>query len=157
MKTPGKIVVKPLLGIDQRIPAPQNTTRRLENWCYDAATKTWNNFLGFEEYFHKINRPYDTITGQIYEDYSIDSIYVYQRHNSSQQWVLYEQNGSLKYLVPSAGQAANQVAQTLEDDRHIPNIQEAHTNYTPFGRYVVITNGIDGPLKYRGRDRDWET
>jgi len=61
----------------------------------------------------------------------------------------------LKYLVPSAGQAANQVCQTLLSDRHVPTIQEAHTNYTPYGRYVIITNGIDGPIKYRGGDRTY--
>ena len=153
MKTPGKLEIKPLLGIDERIPAPSNSTILLENWTYDAHTKTWNNFLGFEEYFHKTNRPYSSAVGQIYDDVSVDSIYVYQRHNSSQQWVLYEQDGKLKYLIPSAGQAANQVSQVLETERHVPGIQEAHTNYTPYGRYVIITNGIDGPLKYRGGDR----
>ena len=153
MKTPGKLEIKPLLGIDERIPAPSNSTILLENWTYDAHTKTWNNFLGFEEYFHKTNRPYESAVGQIYDNSTVDSIYVYQRHNSSQQWVLFEQDGKLKYLIPSAGQAANQVAQTLETERHVPGIQEAHTNYTPYGRYVIITNGIDGPLKYRGGDR----
>ena len=68
---------------------------------------------------------------------------------------MYEQGGKLKYLVPSAGQANANVAQVLLSDRHIPNIQEAHTNYTPYGRYVIITNGIDGPIKYRGGDRTY--
>ena len=153
MKTPGKLDVKPFVGMDERIPAPANSTILLENWSYDAHTKTWNNFLGFEEFFHTTNRPYGSSVSQIYSDHPIDSIYVYQRHNSAQQWFLFEQNGSLKYLVPSAGQAANQVAQTLQSSRHIPTVQEAHTNYTPYGRYVVITNGIDGPIKYRGGDR----
>ena len=154
MKTNGKFEVSPLLGMDERIPAPDNSTILLENWTYDAHTKTWNNFLGFEEFFHTTNRPYgNSGVGQIYEDAAIDSIYVYQRHNSAQQWFLFEQNGKLKYLVPSAGQAANKVAQTLLSDRHIPTVQEAHTNYTPYGRYVIITNGIDGPVKYRGGDR----
>ena len=155
MKTPGKIEVKPMVGIDERIPAPDNSAILVENWTYDAHTKTWNNFLGFEEFFHKTNRPYTSSTSAIYDDSSIDSIYVYQRHNSSQQWYLFEQGGKLKFLVPSAGQAAGSVAQTLLEDRHIPNIQEAHTNYTPYGRYVVITNGIDGPIKYRGGDRTY--
>ena len=155
MKTPGKLEIKPLVGIDERISAPDNSSILIENWTYDAHTKTWNNFLGFEEYFHKTNRPYSSAVGQIYDDSTVDSIYVYQRHNSAQQWVLYEQNGKLKYLVPSAGQAANQVSQTLLTDRHVPTIQEAHTNYTPYGRYVIITNGIDGPIKYRGGDRTY--
>tara|TARA_R100000734_G_C3319028_1_gene114077 strand:- start:4420 stop:6597 length:2178 start_codon:yes stop_codon:yes gene_type:complete len=154
MKTPGKLEIKPFIGIDERIPAPSNSTQLIENLTYDAHTKTWNNFLGFEEFFHTTNRPYGgSGVSQIYDPASIDSIYCYQRHNSAQQWFLFEQEGKLKYLVPSSGQAANQVAQTLEEERHIPTIQEAHTNYTPYGRYVIITNGVDGPLKYRGGDR----
>ena len=155
MKTPGKLEIKPIVGIDERIPAPDNSSILIDNWTYDAHTKTWSNYIGFEEYFHKTNRPYTASTSQMYDDKSIDSIYVYQRHNSAQQWVLFEQDGKLKYLVPSAGQAANQVCQTLLSDRHIPTIQEAHTNYTPYGRYVIITNGIDGPIKYRGGDRTY--
>ena len=154
MKTPGKLEIKPFIGIDERIPAPQNSTILLENFTYDAHTKTWNNFLGYEEFFHKTIRPYgNTGVNQIYDDSTVDSIYCYARHNSAQQWFLFEQGGKLKYLVPSAGQAANQVAQTLETDRHIPTMQEQTTNYTPYGKYVVITNGIDGPIKYRGGDR----
>ncbi len=153
MKTPGKFEVKPFVGIDERIPAAPNSTILMENMTYDAHTKTWNNFLGFEEFFHKTNRPYTSATNTIYSDDSVDSIYCYQRHNSSQQWFLFEQGGSLKYLVPAAGQANNQVAQTLDGNRHIPTRNEAHTNYTPYGRYCVITNGVDGPLKYRGGDR----
>lgn len=153
MKTPGKLEIKPIFGIDERIPAPANSTIRLQNWTYDAHTKTWNNFLGFEEFFHKINRPYPTNPSQIYSDDTVDSVYCYQRHNSAQQWFLYEQGGKLKYLVPSAGQSPTLVSQTLDDDRHIPTRNEAHTNYTPYGRYCVITNGVDGPLKYRGGDR----
>jgi len=154
MKTPGKLEIKPFIGIDERIPAPANSTILLENFTYDAHTKTWNNFLGYEEFFHKTIRPYGgSGVDQIYDDSTVDSIYCYSRHNSAQQWFLFEQDGKLKYLVPSAGQAANQVAQTLQTDRHVPTMQEQTTNYTPYGRYVVITNGIDGPLKYRGGDR----
>ena len=153
MKTPGKIEIKPILGIDERIPAPAESTQLLENFSYDAHTKTWNNFLGFEEFFHKTIRPYGSSVNQIYSNDTVDSVYCYQRHNSAQQWFLFEQGGKLKYLVPTAGQAANQVAQTLQSDRHIPTMQESTTNYTPYGRYCIITNGVDGPLKYRGGDR----
>ena len=153
MKTPGKFEVKPFVGIDERIPAAPNSTILMENMTYDAHTKTWNNFLGFEEFFHKTNRPYPSATNTIYSGDSVDSIYCYQRHNSSQQWFLFEQAGNLKYLVPAAGQANNQVAQVLDSNRHIPTRNEAHTNYTPYGRYCIITNGVDGALKYRGGDR----
>ena len=40
MKTPGKLEIKPIFGIDERIPAPANSTIRLQNWTYDAHTKT---------------------------------------------------------------------------------------------------------------------
>lgn len=153
MKTPGKLEIKPLFGIDERIPAPAQSSILMENWTYDAHTKTWENFLGYEEFFHTTNRPYGSTLNQIFDNSTVDSIYCYQRHNSAQQWFLFEQGGKLKYLIPTAGQAANKTAITLQSDRHIPTMQEAHTNYTPYGRYCIITNGVDGPIKYRGGDR----
>ena len=65
MKTPGKLDIKPLLGIDERIPAPANSAILMQNVTYDAHTKTWNNFLGYEEFFHKTNRPYPSSVSSI--------------------------------------------------------------------------------------------
>ena len=103
MKTKNKPQIVGITGIDKRIPAPQNSTFALENFSYDAQTKTWHNFIGFEEFFHRTNRPYGSAVDQIYTDHSIDSIYMYQRHNSAQQILLYEQNGSLFRLDKTSG------------------------------------------------------
>ena len=48
MKTPGKLEIKPIVGIDERIPAPDNSTILIDNWTYDAHTKTWSNYICIE-------------------------------------------------------------------------------------------------------------
>lgn len=150
MKTPGKLQIKPLMGIDERIPAMANTSILMQNFSYDAMTKCWHNFVGFEEFFHKITRPYPR---SWIPSASVDSIYYYQRHNSAQQWLLYEQDGTLYYSDNIAGTFTGLIPQPLSTDRHIPAANECHTSYNPFGKYCVITNGIDGALKYRGGNR----
>lgn len=150
MKTPGKLQIKPITGIDERIPAPAESTILMNNFTYDAMTKCWHNAVGFEEYFHKTIRPYPRTW---IPNSSVDSIYYYQRHNSAQQWLLYEQNGTLFYSDTICGTPTGNIPVQLDNNRHVPGPAESHTFYNPYGKYCIITNGIDGGLKYRGGSR----
>ena len=46
---------------------------------------------------------------------------------------------------------ANNLNVELLDNRKVPTDNEPHTSYEPFGRYLIITNGFDGPVKFRGQ------
>ena len=136
------------LGIDKSIPAAPETAQVLSNWAYDPQTKAWHSNVGYEPYFKDDdnNGPFGPL-GLFNKP--IDSIYAFQRHNSKQQFILFECNGRLAYLDPKS---SSKVV-TLETNRTVPNPTRERTSYEPFGRYVIITNGIDNPLKFRGDDR----
>ena len=148
MKTKGSIKVNPQLGIDRSIPAPPETAQQLQNWKYDPQTKGWTNRFGFEPYFagDLDNGPFTTGAGL---NKRIDSLYVFQRHNSKQQYVLFECNGKLCHLKPYV---ANQHV-VLQTGRTTPSPESMKTTYEPFGRYCIITNGKDAPVKFRGNER----
>ena len=148
MKTNARVIVNPLMGMHQGIPAPPNSAQLIENFAYDAQTKAWTSELGYEPFFsgtlfngcfsvaNKLNAP-------------VDSLYVFQRHSSKQQHIIFECNGNLVTLEPWT----TDNHKVLATNRTIPTPNAPRTSYEQFGKYVVITNGIDNPVKWRGTDR----
>ena len=47
MKTQRVAEINPQKGLELGIPAALDSANRLENFCYDAKTKSWSNMLGF--------------------------------------------------------------------------------------------------------------
>ena len=140
------------MGIDKSIPAPPETAQVLNNWAYDPQTKAWQSNVGYEPYFgspSQTNGPFTAANGL---NKPVDSLYAFQRHNSAQQFILFECGGKLCYLSPQVTAAGDEVV-ILETDRTIPNPTRERTTYEPFGRYVCITNGVDRPIKFRGDER----
>ena len=148
MKTAARVIVNPQMGIDLSIPAPQNTAQLIENFGFDAQTKAWTSQLGYEPFFNEslFNGPF-TIGNQL--NAPVDSLYVFQRHQSRQQHIIFECNGKLVTLEPWTSDNHR----VLATNRTIPTPNSARTAYEQFGRYVVITNGIDAPVKWRGDQR----
>jgi hypothetical protein len=148
MKTLQTITVQNQMGIDRSIPADISTAQQIENFKYDPQTKGWTNRFGYEPYFPNstTNGPFSAANGL---DAKIDSLYTFERHSGKQQFIMFECNGKLGYLKPYV---ADQHV-ILDDNRSIPNPGREKTSYEPFGRYVVITNGIDRPVKWRGTDQ----
>jgi len=142
MKTNQKFEVLPLGGVYIGIPAPDNSANRLENFKYDAKTRAWHNMLGFEKFFTNQNE-FGPFAATLQRE--VDSVYCFQQHNGARQNFLYETNGRLLLLNPSGENLI-----TLKTGRQKPTPTQPHTSYEPFGRYCIITNGLDGPLKFRG-------
>ena len=147
MKTKARQQVNPQLGMDLSIPAPPNTAQLLQNWAYDAQTRGWTNQVGYEQFFQDDeNGPFGPI-GLLTKP--VDSIYVFQKHSGKKQDILFECNGRLVVLEPWTTNKRN----VLSSNRTIPAPNAPRTCYEPYGRYCVITNGIDEPIKYRGDGR----
>jgi hypothetical protein len=151
MKTMARQIVNPQLGMDLSIPASPNTAQLIENFTYDPQTKGWTTHLGFEPFFHTDpgNGPFNH-TGLFTKP--VDSIYVFQKHGSKQQNILYECNGRLLQLAPWRDTSSTQRI-VLDQSRTIPAPNAVRTSYEPFGKYCIITNGIDEPVKYRADGR----
>ena len=148
MKTLARQIVNPQLGMDLGIPASPQTAQLLENFGYDAQTKAWTADLGYEPFFSNTlhNGPFSAPNNL---NAPVDSLYVFQRHTSKQQHILFECNGRLCVLEPWT----TDNHRVLATNRTIPTPNGARTSYEAFGKYVVITNGIDNPIKYRGDGR----
>lgn len=140
MITPKKQEFTPIKGVDVREPQSEGASSQLINASYNSEIKSWSNDLGYERYF-----PGKT-TFSPFATTPVNSIYNFERHNGAQQWLLHEQGGTLKYVEGSSGGAVV----TLTSGRTVPAPGEPGTFYNVFSRYCVITNGLDGPLKYRG-------
>ena len=151
MKTNARVIVNPQLGMDLSIPAPSQSAQLIENFTYDPQTKGWTTHLGFEPFFHTDpdNGPFTTANGL---NHPVDSIYVFQKHGSRQQNILFECNGKLCQLQPWRDTSTTQRV-VLDGSRTIPAPNAARTSYEPFGKYCVITNGIDEPVKFRADGR----
>ena len=151
MKTMARQIVNPQLGMDLSIPASPNTAQLIENFRYDAQTKGWTTHLGFEPYFHTDpgNGPF-THLGIFNKP--VDSLYVFQKHGSKQQNILYECAGRLCLLAPYRDTASTQRI-ILDQTRTVPTPNAVRTSYEPYGKYCIITNGIDEPVKFRADGR----
>lgn len=143
MKTDRRLEVFPQGGIYIGLPAPEESANRLENFKYDPKNKSWHNQLGYEKLFSNQSAfsPFNAATQR-----GVDSVYMFQQHSGAKQQLFYETNGRL-YLL----RFANNLNVELLDNRKVPTDNEPHTSYEPFGRYLIITNGFDGPVKFRGQ------
>ncbi len=146
MKTNQKLEVLPQGGLYIGIPAPNESANRLVNWKYDSKTRAWTNNLGFEKFFSN-QTGFGPFTAALQRE--VDSIYCFQQHNGARQSFLYETNGKLFVLDPSTPGSGNELV-TLKTSRQTPSPTQPHTSYEPYGRYCIITNGLDGPLKFKG-------
>lgn len=139
-------------GVYVGIPAPIESANRLSNWQYDPKTQAWSNELGYEKYFSNRTNLGPFAAGAQRE---IDSLYCWSQHNGAKQSLLFETNGTL-YEVNGSTEEID----TLLTGRYIPTQTDPPTSYNSYGRYLIISNGLDGPVKYRasrgGADRIYD-
>ena len=142
MHTKGKLVLSPLKGMDENYPQDPHGADLIENFTINPRTKGWDNRIGWEKYLPSAS---GFGTNAFNATGRIDSLFIWSRHQGSQEWVVFETGGSLYYLKPF-----QQELQTLQSGRHIPAPNEAPTSYTPVGRWLLILNGTDRPMKWKG-------
>jgi hypothetical protein len=140
MIVPQKKEITPVKGIDTREPQPDGSASAIQNMVFNSEIASWSNDLGYERYF-----PGRT-NFLPFANTPVDSLYNFERHNGAQCFLLLEQGGTLSYLQGSN----NGSLTTLKTARTVPGSGEPGSFYNVFSRYVVITNGLDSPLKYRG-------
>lgn len=140
MQTSKRILISPVKGIDERIPQDEFSTDLIQNFCVHKRSQGWDNRIGYEKYLSAQTAfaPWTT-TGRI------DSLFIWSRHQGAQEWIIAEADGTLAFLKPYQGQATN-----IATGRNIPAPSETTTTFTPMGKWLIILNGIDEPLKYSG-------
>ena len=146
-------------GINELLPQPDGTATILENFTVDPATGGWDNRIGYEKFFPGAlaYQPFNL-------EKRIHSLYVWSTHNGARTYHLFEsenigsQRVDLKFTVGNTGTGGGLV--TVDAFRKIPTLNEPVTDYEPFGRYLIIVNGHDKPMKFDGERAlplGWET
>ena len=147
----------PLGGISDLLPQEDKTATRIENWTVDPSTGGWDNRIGYEKFF-----PASAAWEPFHVMGRIESLYIWNTHNGARTYHLFEAAnaatglGSLHYTVGNTGIAPVTTAGaglvTIDLFRNLPTANEPMTQYEPFGRYLVIVNGHDLPMKFDGEN-----
>ena len=158
-----KLEVPRVGGIDELLPQKDDSATILENFTVDPATGGWDNRIGYEKYF-----PNATLYQPFTTEKRIHSLYVWSTHSGARTYTLFESENiasarcNLRFTVGNVAGAGQIV--DIDTFRRIPTLNEPVTDYEPFGRYLIIVNGHDKPLKWDGekgnnevRPIGWET
>lgn len=156
-----KLTFDSLAGVEQRWKAPtlnaadDISTARIDpnggGWLFDRGIEPWwdpgSTFTpGLDQ---------DTIKSLFVD--KVDSIYVWSKQNTEQVYYLVESGGVLYYWWGNKGSTS--VANfyddlvTIQKGRHIPKLNEAGTQYIPYGNRLLIINGYDKPIWFYGREK----
>lgn len=153
MKTTNTFKAPSLLGIDELQPQPDGTATNVENFTVDPFTGGWDNRIGYEKFFASGTSDYAPFTNQE----RIQSLYIWNTHNGARSYHLFEagrtgaNTSTLWYTIGNG--LTGPTIDVVQLGRTIPTNTEYPTNYSPFGRYLIVTNGHDEPFKFDGDKR----
>lgn len=138
-----RLEVRPLDGISERIPQEPGDASEIVNFTVHRRTMGWDNRIGWERY--------NPLPSAVFAPFAgldrIDSLFIWGRHQGAQSHVLFEAEGHLYFLDELSDILE---IQKIQSGRTVPAMGEATTTYTPFGRFLIIVNGNDSPLKFSG-------
>ncbi len=135
-------IVNELAGINELEPQTPGHLSELVNWKTDDITGGWSSKLGYEMYFTYRNDwiPFQSMA-------IVDSLFCFIKHQGAQTLYLFEAGGVL-YALDEFSQTPTKL--TLISDRTINKRTEARTQYLQVGKFALISNGYDTPIKYIG-------
>lgn len=151
MKAGLKKTIEQLKGLDELIPQSPDSATTMVNFTIDPKTGGWDNRIGYEKFF-----PNNALYGPFDDTERIQSLYVWSTHNGARTYHIYESSltgantCSLNYTVGNVYITTGGGIVELDSNRSIPLSNEPGTSYSPMGRFLVITNGYDEPIKFDG-------
>lgn len=135
--------IRALGGINQLLPQPELSASEIRNWIVDEDTGGWSTRFGYERYnpvpTNGFN-PFQTLL-------RIDSVYIHSRRNRAMETVLLTSQGTLYYINDVTG---TMTLTPLQSSRKVPTNNDVTTQYVPYGKFTIILNGQDEPLKFDG-------
>tara|TARA_R110000868_G_scaffold132412_1_gene343466 strand:+ start:487 stop:2667 length:2181 start_codon:yes stop_codon:yes gene_type:complete len=141
---------KHITGTDQRVYPDPNTANEIRMFSMDA-NGGWLNQNGWEPLIP--TSATETIpTADFLGLYQpVRFLSIWSRHQNAEQYYLYERNGELRYDYGNKGTATTHTV-SLGASRHIPKADDPGTQLAPYGRFALILNGNDEPIKFWGRE-----
>ena len=144
MKTNQQLRVPLALGMDQQEPPALESAGLIENYTVDPITKGWDNRIGYEKYLSAQDK-----YGTLGSSGPVNSVYIWVKRSGAQQYVLYETDNVLRLLDPT-----NNSSIVISANRTSYSSTQYGTYFVPFGRYLIILNGMDDPMKLDGWPMD---
>lgn len=151
----------PAQGLDQRYKGELGGSENLssfridpdgEGFLCDRGIEPWYSFGDTTFVFPPSSQDAIDFLGT-----KIDSCYVWSKHALETSYMFVEQGGTLYYLIGNKGSTsptdifADRII--IDENRHIPKLNEPGTQYVPFGNKLLIINGVDKPLFFYGREK----
>ena len=151
MKAGLKKTIERLKGLNELLPQPPDSATKMVNFTIDPKTGGWDNRIGYEKFF-----PNATLYHPFDDTERIQSLYIWNTHNGARVYHIYETAATgastcdLKFTVGHVHVTTGGGTVDLDVGRSIPLSNEPGTMYSPMGRFLVITNGYDMPIKFDG-------
>tara|TARA_R100001463_G_scaffold82651_3_gene137287 strand:- start:2286 stop:4562 length:2277 start_codon:yes stop_codon:yes gene_type:complete len=140
-------------GVDQRFKVTPDKASDIRNLRVEDTGLGWCNDRGWEPLHMLPDNGAYTFTGGVGDaKHPCRFLKVWSRHNGAEVYYLFERNGKLVYQFGNQGSAATGEV-VLGENRYLPSANEPGTQLTPFGRFSVIHNGNDVPIKFWGREK----
>tara|TARA_R110002020_G_scaffold112738_1_gene259293 strand:- start:6998 stop:9091 length:2094 start_codon:yes stop_codon:yes gene_type:complete len=135
------VQIKALSGLYEKLPQTQDGATELINWTVDKYTGGWDNRIGYERY-----NPIPTGSFAPFASLDrIDSMFVFSRHQGAMQNMIIESNGTMYHVYESF-----MSLKTIASNRTKPATNEAPSQYSTYGKWLIISNGYDKAFKYPG-------
>lgn len=142
------VQIKALSGLYEKLPQTQDGATELINWTVDKYTGGWDNRIGYERYNPIPTGSFAPFgTGAVTtKTNKIDSMFVFSRHQGAMESMFVEAGGTLYQLNENSGPSMD--LKTLATNRTKPAANESSTQYTTYGKWLIVSNGYDKSFKY---------
>jgi|TARA_R100001530_G_scaffold117023_1_gene84169 hypothetical protein len=145
MRTEARTLVQPIYGMSETIPQKPDGCTLIENFTVSKWNNGWDSRIGFESI-----KAMDGASSFTPFSGNVFSVFNWSTHNGAKTFLLYEDNLgsnvlSLRYYI---GNGPSSV--TLDNVRQTPAVNFLASTYEPFGKYLIIGNGSDEPIKFDG-------
>lgn len=133
-------------GTDDRLLPGSSYAHQIVNFRWDPRG-WWVNDRGWEPQIPRAagyEWPKETLA-------PIRGLWIYTRHQGAEVYYLFERGGRLQYEWGNDNQETSGLQQViLQENRHIPGPDDPGTQIVPFGRFALLLNGTDQPVKFFG-------
>jgi hypothetical protein len=153
----------PCGGVDTQIITPSSSASAIFNMRWDNKLGCWRSDMGFKPWWHPPSAITYSGSGTNYEVFNkyAEAIYFWEKPNSGETYHFAAMNdGSLYAVMGNKGNGTANITDTtyLKDWFLIGNIstrkkQNAGVQFIPFGRKLLIIDGVSEMIWFEGIDR----
>ena len=153
MRTDYKQELPLVKGVNQSTPPRPDGAEVLQNFCASRRFLGWDNRLGIESIITQLYGFGNFATFS--QCASIQSVFAWSSHRGAKEFLLYEEQDKSatdvrKSVKLKMFQSNGPSAITIDSNRSLPATNQIGSYYEPYGKFLIIVNGQDEPIKFDG-------